>query len=88
MDLKAYYKDVMSKRDYDYYDTYNAPDQQAVIEETRRRLHESNVRKLKECVTGNRFMTLMGLASHVSNWYYQLETSRCRLIELDLTSRL
>jgi len=72
MDLKAYYKDVMSKRDYDYYDTYNSHDQQAVIEETRKQLHESNVRKMKECVTGNKFMTLMGLASHVS--YCRLES--------------
>jgi len=66
MDLKAYYKEVMSKRDFDYYDTYTPDDQQAVIEETRKHLQESNVRRLKECVTGNnKFMTLMGLVSHV-----------------------
>jgi len=65
MDLKAYYKEVMSKRDFDYYDTYTSDDQQAVIKETRKHLQESNVRRLKECVTGNKFMTLMGLVSHV-----------------------
>lgn len=52
MYLKSYYKNVMSKRDYDYYDTFSPSDQEAVIEETRRNLHEANVRRMKECVTG------------------------------------
>jgi hypothetical protein len=65
MDHKEYYKDVMSKRDFDYFDTYSVADQQGVIEETRRQLHLSNVRRMKECVQGNRVTALMGLVSHV-----------------------
>lgn len=65
MDLKTYYKDVMSKRDYAYYDSFTPDHQRIVIDETRRRLHQSNLKRMKECVVGDKTMTLLGIASHV-----------------------
>ena len=65
MDAKEYYKNVMSKRDFQYYDTFSSGDQQQLIKETQRRLQESNLKRMKECVVGDKTMTLLGIASHV-----------------------
>jgi signal transduction histidine kinase len=77
--LKDQYRDVISARDYRYYDTYAPEDQDRIIDEAIRSLHEQNVASMKACVRTDDPTQLLGLISHVRTGLKWQQSSSCSL---------